>query len=213
MHNLKSGQALIMLVLIIALLMTIVAATSFRLTTEVQSSKLQAESVRALAAADAGIEVGLQLAANTANIAPSQFAFEDVSINIPGIDVNRSKVIITPDSDTVFTSHQISKDEQLTFYLKEYPNYPGDYDGRLTVLFGSKAGDVCGSDLGGRTTPAIEVTYLTGVAPNEVKREIIEPCGRPGTFRIGGTGHVSATAISTIIDNVTYNYQATISGF
>ncbi|MDA1060950.1 MAG: hypothetical protein O3B47_04110, partial [bacterium] len=105
-----------------------------------------------------------------------------------------------------------SKDEQLTFYLKEYPNYPGNYTGTLTVLFGSEAGGVCGSDLGGRTTPAIEVTYLTGANPNEVKREIIEPCGQ-GTFRIGGTGHVSASAIPETIDNVTYNYQATISGF
>jgi hypothetical protein len=212
MHNLKSGQALIMLVLIIALIMTIVAATSFRLTTEIQSSKLQEESVRALAAADAGIEAGLLLA-NTAGLASSQYSFNDdqVGIDVAGIDLSRSRVTITETSDTEFISQQILQDDQLTFYLQEYPNYGTSYTGDLTILFGSEGGSECGSGAGGRTVPAIELSFIQGTSSDEVRKEILEPCAL-GTFQVGGTGHITVSAVPETVGGATYNYSASVSG-
>ena len=209
MHNLKSGQALIMLVLMIALLMTIVAATSFRLTTEIQSSKLQEESVRALAAADAGIEVGLRIANTTgSSIVPITFAA--ANINVAGVDLARSQITIT-DTPADFVSQLVPKDEQLTYYLQEYPDYTSSYTGDITVLFGSEGAGTCGSGLGGRTIPAIEITYILGGSPNQVKREILEPCP-PGTFQIGGVGHATVLSVPETVDGITYNYSATLSG-
>lgn len=208
MHNLKSGQALIMLVLIIALLMTIVAATSFRLTTEIQSAKLQAESVRALAAADAGIEVGLRIA-NTTGSSPAPISFTTAAIDIPGIDLDRSQITITDTSPT-FVSPLIPKDEQLTYYLQEYPNYGTNYTGDMTVLFGTELPNECGTALGGRSRPAIEISFIHGASPNEVRREILDPCP-DGTFKIGGVGHATVLSVPETVDGITYNYSATFS--
>ena len=209
MHNLKSGQALIMLVLMIALLMTIVAATSFRLTTEIQSSKLQEESVRALAAADAGIEVGLRIANTTgSSIVPITFAA--ANINVAGVDLARSQITIT-DTPADFVSQLIPKDEQLTYYLQEYPDYTSSYTGDITVLFGSEGGTQCGSNITPRTVPAIEISFIQGVSPNQVKREVLEPCPA-GTSQIEGVGHAAVLSVSELVDGKTYNYSATLSG-
>lgn len=207
----KSGQVLIMLVLIIALLMTIVAATSFRLTTEIQSSKLQEESVRALAAADAGIEAGLRIA-NTTGTSVVPIPFSDANIDVSGIDLARSKITITDTSPT-FVSQMIPKDEQLTFYLQQYPNYGTNYTGNMTVLFGTEPEppNPCGSALGGRSRPAIEISFIQGTSPNGVRREILEPCP-PGTFKIGGVGQATVLSVPQTVDGVTYNYSATLSG-
>ncbi len=195
----------------IALLMTIVAATSFRLTTDIQSSKLQEESVRALAAADAGIEAGLRLA-NTAGLPSQQFSFDDanVGIDVVGIDLARSQITIT-DTGSTFVSQLILKDEQLTYYLQEYPDYGANYTGDITVLFGSEGGADCGSSTTPRTIPAIEISFIQGVSPNQVKREILEPCP-PGTSQIEGVGHATVLSVPETVDGATYNYSATLSG-
>ena len=56
MRDNQKGQALIIIVLMIALMLTVITAVSYQSTVEIQSSKQQEESVRALAAADSGIE-------------------------------------------------------------------------------------------------------------------------------------------------------------
>ncbi|HRN69719.1 MAG TPA: hypothetical protein PLS49_00915, partial [Candidatus Woesebacteria bacterium] len=58
--NLRSGQSLLIIVLLIAIVFTVIASASYRLTTETQSAKAQEETIRTLAAADSGIEKGLQ---------------------------------------------------------------------------------------------------------------------------------------------------------
>ncbi len=60
-QNLQSGQVLLVLVLLIALVITVLSSISYRLTTEIQSTKSQEENVRVLAAADSGIEKGINI--------------------------------------------------------------------------------------------------------------------------------------------------------
>ncbi|PIZ66494.1 hypothetical protein CO051_04070 [Candidatus Roizmanbacteria bacterium CG_4_9_14_0_2_um_filter_39_13] len=194
----NSGQALIIIVLMIALVLTVIAASSYQLTVQTEGSKLQEESVRALAAADAGIEVGLQIA-NTES-APQTYTFESQGINLAGIDATKSEIIVTTPSRSDFVSSLVPKDDQFTFYTAAFPEYPApSFDGSLTIFFGSEGAGNCSS----RSTPALELTFISG-AGNIVQHQLVEPC-TSGQLIDGTSLPVSATPVT--VGDVTFNYQ------
>ncbi|MDP4011750.1 MAG: pilus assembly PilX N-terminal domain-containing protein [Candidatus Roizmanbacteria bacterium] len=198
-NNGNSGQALIIIVLMIALVLTVIAASSYQLTVQTEGSKLQEESVRALAAADAGIEAGLQIA-NTES-APQTYTFESQGINLAGIDATRSEIIVTTPSRSDFVSSLVPKDDQFTFYTAAFPEYPApSFDGSLTIFFGSEGAGNCSS----RSTPALELTFISGVG-NSVQHRLVEPCTPPGQLIEGTSLTVSATPVT--VGDVTFNYQ------
>ena len=169
----QRGQALIVLVLMISIILAIVSATSYRLTTETQTTKAQEDSVRALAAADAGIEVGLQRANNL----PAQtYSFADLGLLLAGVDATKSRVLIT-DTSSNFVSPVIPKDGQFTFYVKDYndPTAP-NYASNINIYFRAESGSSC---VAPRTQPAYELTYIYGPTGNLVRRMLIEPCTGP----------------------------------
>lgn len=169
----QRGQALIVLVLMISIILAIVSATSYRLTTETQTTKAQEDSVRALAAADAGIEVGLQRANNL----PAQtYSFADLGLLLAGVDATKSRVLIT-DTSSNFVSPVIAKDGQFTFYVKDYndPAAP-NYASNINIYFRAESGSSC---VAPRTQPAYELTYIYGPTGNLVRRMLIEPCTGP----------------------------------
>ena len=202
--NPQSGQALLVLILIIALAITVVSAVSFRLTTEVQTTKSQEENVRVLAAADSGIEKGLQLANQPST--PSNYYEKYVDVvggtlqALPGVDAQKSNLTITTTSGNQFISPEIPIDEQYTFYLWNYPattnqNY---FTGNLSVYFGSNGAGTCNAT---RTTPAIEISIIYGVSNDQVVRYLYEPCAsgqyiggiNKGTIEAGATLHSKGT--------------------
>ena len=186
----QRGQALIVLVLMISIILAVVSATSYRLTTETQTTKAQEDSVRALAAADAGIEVGLQRANNL----PAQtFTYASLGLSLAGIDSSKSRVLIT-DTSSNFVSPVIAKDGQFTFYVKDYndaaaPNYASN----ITIYFRSESGNSCGAP---RTQPAYELTYIYGPTGNLVRRMLVEPCTGPQA--ISGNSFTGTGAGATV---------------
>ncbi len=202
--NGQTGQALIVLVLMISIILAIVSATSYRLTTETQSTKTQEDSVRALAAADAGIEVGLQRASNL----PAQtYTFADLNLSLGGIDAVRSRVLIT-DTNRDFVSPVIPKDGQFTFYVKDYndptaPNYAND----ISIHFRSESGSDC---VAPRTQPAYELTYIYGPTGNLVRRMLVEPC-IAGAQAISGNSHTPFNTGAYTVDGVTFQHQIIIN--
>jgi len=199
----NSGQALIIIVLIIALVLTVIAASSYQLTVETKSSKLQEESVRALAAADAGIEVGLQIANTNPNLPPQSYTFASQNILLPGVDAVRSEIFITNTSQSDFVSSMILKDDQFTFYTSDYPSYLNPYNGTLRLFFGSEGAGDCNS----RTAPALELTIMYG-ANNDMERRVVEPCTAGLTI---GTTSLPVTSAPVTVGGITYNYQADIN--
>jgi len=211
MRDNQKGQALIIIVLMIALMLTVITAVSYQSTVEIQSSKQQEESVRALAAADSGIEVGLRLANSITAIASRTFLYNDpqVNLSLPGIDAARSAIIITNTSPTEFSSPVISVDDQYSFYAKEYPTFTGaDLSGTLNVFFGSDGtGTTCASS--GRDRPAIEITYMFGSSNDQIARDIADPCNTGQ--RVLGSNHLSILTPTGAIDGSNYNYQVAIN--
>lgn len=201
-HN--AGQSLLVLVMVIAVLMTIVASASYRLTVETQSTKLQEDSIRSLAAADSGIERGLKLANNTGAIgANSVQSFQQMGLQLDGVDMEKSRVLITTASSTSFVSSVVAKDEQYVFYLSNYPDYNDFFTGLISLYFGSSSPTSCSSSP--RTAPALELTLISGEGNDQTSRYVVEPC-TTGNY-ISGTGIISPSG-STSFEGLTFGHTA-----
>lgn len=201
------GQSLLILVLIIAMVLAVVSATSYRLSVDTKTTKLQEETVRAMAAADAGIDIGLQRATrNTTNLI-DLVTFQDVGLNPEGIDPARSSIQVTQTSPTLFTTPRISLGQQYTFYLKDPNAAPttSDWDGFLVMRFrNDDGGTQCISP---RNFTAFEITFIhrATTGGDTIYRELVDPCT---------TGEVIGTALNrnngavsignTTVDGVTY---------
>jgi len=168
--NWQSGQSLLVIVLLISVVFTLIASASYRLTTETQSAKVQEETVRTLAAADSGVEKGLQmLRSNSAGTYP--FTHASVNLSLDGIDSSKSSIVIDATATDTFFNTQINLNEQYTFYLYQYPTGTTYYTNNMDIYFGSSSG-ACGA---GRSHPALEFTLIYGT--NQINRWLSEPCG------------------------------------
>ncbi len=203
MRNLRSGQALLLIVLLISLVVTVVIALSYRLTGETQISKTQEESVKALAAADSGADVGMQIASNPGT--PAYQTYKQAGIQIQGIDEQRSHISVTTIATSEFASPEVPKDEQYVFYLNNYPDFNNPYTGNLRLYFGS---DGAGSCSGSRSAPAVELTILYGAQGDSIQKYLLEPC-TSGTMVGGsvGNGKITPTNASKTIDGVNFRYH------
>jgi len=171
----KSGQVLLITVMLLATAITVVLAVSFRSTTETQTAKLEEESQKALAGAEAGIEEALRTGS--------------ASIDISGLNVGAG-FTGTATTDTsagpTFITPVVQKDEQYTLYLDTYNagtfgSNPGDFfSGNLIFYFGTLSQTDCNS----RNTPALELTFIAKDT-NAITKKLIEPCGKVGTSDLG----------------------------
>ncbi|PJE58276.1 MAG: hypothetical protein COU81_01610, partial [Candidatus Portnoybacteria bacterium CG10_big_fil_rev_8_21_14_0_10_36_7] len=138
MYNGKRGQSLLVIVLLISVVFTLVATASYRFTTETQTSKLQEESVRTLAAADSGIERGLQIAASQASYSRNfTQAFSGTNATLAGINQAASTINISKTPATSFVTSTIEKDEQYLFFLYDYPNGTNYFRNNFNFYFGA----------------------------------------------------------------------------
>jgi len=154
----KKGQILLITVMLLATIMTILLSVTFQSTTETQITKLEEESQKALAAAEAAIEAALQTGANVT-------IGEGTLSNISGF--TGSATLDTTTTNT-FISPLITKDGSFTFYLGDYnplttPKVTGSTNEDIILCFDSSSGS------------AIEATLIkTG----EVKKYVSDPAGR-----------------------------------
>jgi len=166
----QKGQVLLITVMLLATAITIVLAVSFRSTTETQVTKLEEESQKALAGAEAGIEEALRTGYTL--------------IDISGLNVGTGFTgTATTDTTTTptFITPVVQKDEQYTLYLDKYTSppigtgfsiIPGDFfSGSLTFYFGTLTQNDCAS----RNTPALELTFVAKDT-NAITKKLIEPC-------------------------------------
>lgn len=208
-YNSQSGQVLLVLVLLIALVITVLTALSYRLTSETQSTKSQEENVRALAAADSGIEKGINLVNSPSGPTTGQFTYSDASIglsSLPGIDPQRSRVIIADSIANQYVSTEVPQDDQYTFYVSNYPTFATSYTGNLIFYYGSDGAGSCNA----RTTPALEVSILYGNNNDQIERFLFESCTTG--LNIAGSYGANKIAPNTTVrtlGGVNFSYNTT----
>jgi len=170
--NMKKGQVLLIVVMLLATVLTVALTATYQSVTETQLSKLEEENQKALAAAEAGIEKALQ--------SKQEGSFTSLGLsNLSGIDTSQSSVEISDQRSTTFVTPLLQKDEQYTFYLADYLNFNFDsyWDGQINIYFNTES-----------ACPSLELTQIKN--DNSLVRNIVDPCGQitdPNNLRLETT--------------------------
>ncbi|MDH7475963.1 MAG: hypothetical protein QHH09_00630 [Microgenomates group bacterium] len=175
--NYQVGQTLLIVILLLASAITIVLSISFTTTLETQTTKLEEESQRALAAAEAGIEAALKQGGRIEIADLAGLGNEGFTGSAEFSEDYHKNYFVTP---------LLQKDEQYTFYLDKYtagnspPFENSSYNGNLTIYYGSPTG--CNE-------MAIEITIVYYDGGYKIKRYIADTGNKLGstTDNIGNT--------------------------
>jgi len=201
----ESGQALVLVLLSLSVVLTIVLFVLARSVTDISTSTKQSDSVRAFSAAEAGIERAL--IAGTAQSG----------------DINGSNYSVTVSQYSGQTSFNypiilMSGDTMTTWFVSH------DSDGNIVCGAGNPcfAGDTLkfcwgnsGTSAGGSTTPAIEISIYWKVAPGNfsdfsdvrLARVLVDP----NSARTVTNSFSGADAGTCAITGVSYAFQKTIT--
>jgi len=182
----KKSQVLLIVIMVMATILTVVLAVTFKSVNESRITKLEEESQKTLAAAEAAIETALKT--NSAvTIGEGQLSS---FTNMTGTATVED--LIT----NVFTSGAIAKDSSYTFYLTEYdPAGKTFITGRTSI---NEPVTVCFDSAS--PNPAIEITL---VKTESVRKYVIDPDERiTNAFPSQGT----CTA------NTDFEYSYTVPG-
>jgi len=157
-RNNEAGQVLLITIMLLATALTVALSVSYKSTTETQVTKLEEESQKALAAAEAGIEAALK-----------ETGGETVEIgDLPGDLSGYTGDAACPETydKNYFVSPLLSKDEQYTFYLSDYPGLTNYWSGYLDFYFESESlGDPV----------AVELTFFNAGTTTAVIHYLIDP--------------------------------------
>ncbi len=155
----NSGQALLIVLLIMAVALTIGLAVTSRTVTDIEISEQTEEAARAFSAAEAGIEE--QLVSISEGDFESGEEFEEEGVSYIGKKSNLGE------EQTGFVFPQeASRDEIKTLYLANY-----EIDGTLTQFYTADAIDIC---WGGNAAIEVSIYYQVAGVYN-VARAVIDP--------------------------------------
>lgn len=195
-HN--SGQALLILLLVLAVALTVVLSTASRSVTDIQTADLEEDSLRAFNAAELGIEQALLQQAAP----PSDTLTNNASYNVEFLtpagdqDTEYSENLLSGD---VATFWFVSHDENGDLKCGDLPCFTGN---RLKFCFGDR------STIYGSAPPAIEVALYYDTSPSqagvnsgdfsnvEVRRYAYDPLERTNGFDTASPGCVHAGALA-----------------
>jgi len=204
MHS-KSGQVLLIIVMILATVVTIVMAVVFKSTTNTQLTKLEQESNKALVAAEAGLEKAMKK-----NVGIYGFSADLGLSGYPGIDLTNSNVDVALEGDNkTFISPSIQTDGQYTFYMVGYDAFTQtlgtDYfTGNIKIYFASDGGSCDGT----RNLPALEITFVKWDDTNYIlEKKLIEECSGSGNY-LTGTADIVNPNSSSGLGGAPFSYEA-----
>lgn len=170
--NRRSGQILLVTLLVMATIVTVVFTISFSARTNTQTTKLEEENQKALAAAEASIQVALKKKTST-TLGSGELS--SLSTFSGGATVNAGSTA------TSFTSPSIEKDGEYTFYL-------GAYTTGNPPIFGASVADdirICFGTSG--TAPALDIAIVKANAP-KLRRYAVDPQSRISNVSSGTAG-------------------------
>jgi len=176
--NMKKGQVLLIVVMLLATALTVALTATYQSVTETQLTKLEEENQKALAAVEAGIEAALK---------------QKTSVNIsslPNLSSFTGQAEIQTTQSNQFITPLLQKDEQYTFYLANYPNFTSYWGGQINIYF--KTESAC---------PSLELTQIKN--DNSLARNIVDPCNQitNNNLRLGTTSGTYS------FGSVNFNYK------
>jgi hypothetical protein len=173
-----------------ATVVTVVFTMSFASRTNTQTTKLEEENQKALAAAEASIQVALKKKQGN-----SLGSGELTSIS----NYSGGATFNSATASTTFASPSVEKDGEYTFYL-------GAYTAGTPPVFGASAAEdvrVCFGSSGNQ--PALDIAVIKANAP-KIRRYAVDPLNRISNVTTGTAGCAGNPT------GVTYSYSYTIPG-
>jgi type II secretory pathway pseudopilin PulG len=190
--NQKKGQVLLLVAMIMATVLTLTSAVVFRSTTEIQTTKLEEQSQKALAAAEAAIEAALKQGNTNIQSLPG-FSGSNITGSAT-VDTTQSRDFVTP---------LLQKDEQYTLYLSnpggtvDNPNFSV-----LNTYYNNQALTICSTS----PTVALEITLIK--SNNSVIHFAINP---PGSTIIENGQTANNNGLCPNTESFSYKHQLSTS--
>jgi hypothetical protein len=120
--------------MVLGTLLIIAMTAIYQSTTDTTISGVNQQSQAMMAAAEAGLELGL------ANGASGSFAQLGIT-SLSGVNLEASRVDITEERTREFSTPRLEDGEQYTFYLSDYPTLDNPYGGKFEVYYESELAD------------------------------------------------------------------------
>lgn len=200
----NSGQALILVLLSLSVVLTIVLYVLSRSVTDILTSTGQAESVRAFSAAEAGVENALITGAGTTGMVTIGDASYSVDVKTTSLSsFNYPIQMLSGDVTTLwFVSH---KDDGSLTCEADYPDcFRGD---TVKICWGNS-----GTPSNEAKTPAIEVSVYYEATPGNLSTvRIARGVYDPHSARTATNSFSPAITGGCSIDGVDYAFQNTIT--
>jgi len=127
----QAGQVLLITIMLLATTLTVVITNTFKSITDTQITKLQEDSQKALAAAEAGIEKSLN--EKSSGVIPNIYIGPGELNDIQDVTTTLSTI-----TSNTYTTPLLTQDSQYTFYLADYPDLTSYWAGDLTLYFASE---------------------------------------------------------------------------
>lgn len=182
----QKGQVLLITIMLLAAAVTVVMTIAFNSTTETQITKLEQDSQKAMAAAEAALEAAIQQKSGTVALG-SLPAF--AGSNITG----QASVVETGGNE--FVTPLLQRDEQYTFYLSDFTTLSNYWTGDLGIFLQSETVTNC---------PALELTFIDSA--NVVTKKIVDPCA-PSVIT---GGNKVTTSPGGSVKGITFVYRTAV---
>lgn len=187
----QSGQALLIIVMLLAAILTIVMTLSVTTTTQTQLTKDQEEVVKIRAAADSALEEALSEGAD----GNKKFSeYEDLVSLYGGKGIDLDDSYITVSASTSVTP-LVEKDAQFTYYLSNYVNggftQPMAPNETLKIYYGNTNASSCDAI-------ALEFTIISGPTGGNyiTTRYIADTANKLGSTNNGEIGTTRGSVIT-----------------
>lgn len=193
----QSGQALLIIVLVMVVALTIGLSVASRTITNLRNTQEQASSQKALSAAEAGVEQAIK---NSANVAGSLNTTTSYTTSI--------QQVLGTAPFKLNGGIEIPKNDAIYVWLSPYSTNPSSlyqtpWTGSLTIYWEDKQGDCNNSS---SAPAAIEIALISGTKTSpSMSRYAYDPCSnRANLFS-------AASPSSATVAGTRFYYQATLS--
>jgi hypothetical protein len=199
----SSGQALLLVLLSMAVILTIVLSILSRSITDVAVTTRSEESLRAFSAAEAGVERALIAGSDigSTELGDAEFSADVSSFGEGSQDISYPIKILSGESVNLwFVAHNADKEKVCT---AEFPCFTGN---TVKVCWGES-----GTGSSEDTTPAVEVSFFYASTPGDYSTtQIARAVYDPNATR-RSTNNFAATDLGTCsAGGTTYEFQKTI---
>lgn len=193
----QKGQTLLIVVLVMVIVVTVGLSIVSKSITSLRTSTEEANSAKALSAAEAGIAQTLQ---SRATIAGNTLPNTSYNTNIAA----QSGLEVLLNGGNV-----ASKDDGVDLWLVDYnngsPNYSTPWSGTSFTVYWGSSSDVCNSSPLINTQAALEIVVVSGPLPGTIKKFAYDPCSARKS-----NNNFSSASPGGIVGGKTFAYSANI---